>query len=101
MSTSWVLVSEPVFFLGFGSFPWKCNYFTRNETQEQHSLSDTIFEYIFDFPPVQYFINFLFSCSAGDTGRHVVGFLDLFINVFLEVQDKTYSKLVYLIDYIV
>ena len=26
--------------------------------------------------------------SAGEAGRHVVGFLDLFIDVFLEVQDK-------------
>ena len=34
----WVLVSEPGFFLVFGSFPWKSNFFTRNEAQEQQPL---------------------------------------------------------------
>ena len=29
--------------------PWKSNAFTRNETQEQHSLLDTRFDYIFYF----------------------------------------------------
>ena len=38
--------------------------------------------------------------SAGDAGRHVVGFGDLSIDVFLEVQNKKYSKILYLIDYI-
>ena len=38
--------------------------------------------------------------SAGETGRHVVGFLDLLIDVFLEVQNKRYSQICYLIDYI-
>ena len=52
---AWVLVSEPGFLLGFGSFSWKSNYFTRNEVQEQHSLLDTIFDYIFYFgPPGKY-----------------------------------------------
>ena len=42
-------------FLGFGPFPWKYNSFTRNEAQEQHSLLDTIFDYIFYFgPPGKY-----------------------------------------------
>ena len=51
----WVLVSEPGLFLGFGTFPWKSNSFTRNEAQEQHSLLDTIFDYIFYFgPPGKY-----------------------------------------------
>ena len=38
--------------------------------------------------------------SAGFAGRHVVGFGDLSIDVFLEVQDKRYSEILYLIDYI-
>ena len=51
----WVLVSEPGFCLGFGPFPWKSNSFTRNAAQEQHSLLDTIFDYIFYFgPPGKY-----------------------------------------------
>ena len=29
--------------------------------------------------------------SAGEAGRYVVGFLNLFIDVFLEVQDIKYS----------
>ena len=43
--------TEPGFLLGFGRFHWKLNYFTRNEAQEQHSLLDTIFDYIFYFGP--------------------------------------------------
>ena len=38
--------------------------------------------------------------SAGEACRHVVGFLDFFIDVFLEVQNKRYSWILYLIDYI-
>ena len=38
--------------------------------------------------------------SAGEAGRHVVGLLDFFIDVFLEVQNKKYSGILYLIDYI-
>ena len=38
--------------------------------------------------------------SAGEAGRHVVGFLDFFIDVFLEVQSNKYSEILYLIDYI-
>ena len=40
--------------------------------------------------------------SAGEAVRHdVVGFLDLFIDVVLEVQNKRRSWKLYLIDYIV
>ena len=39
--------------------------------------------------------------SAGEAGRHVVGFLDLFIDIFLEVQNKRYSQILYIIDYVV
>jgi len=39
--------------------------------------------------------------SAGEAGRHVVGFLNLCIDVFLEVQNKRYGWILYLIDYIV
>ena len=31
---------------------------------------------------------------------HVVGFLDFFMDFFLEVQDKKYSQILYLIEYI-
>ena len=51
LPSHWVLVSEPGFFYGFGPFPWKLNSFTRNEAQEQDSLLDTIFDYIFYFGP--------------------------------------------------
>ena len=39
--------------------------------------------------------------SAGEAGRHVIGFGDLSIDVFLKVQNQRYSKILYLIDYIV
>ena len=38
---------------------------------------------------------------AGEAGQHVVGFLDFFIDIFLEVQNKRYSQILYLIDYVV
>ena len=38
---------------------------------------------------------------AGFAGRHVVGFEHLSIDVFLEVQNRTYSQILYLIGYIV
>ena len=38
--------------------------------------------------------------SAGETGRHVVGFLYFFIDIFLEVQDKKYNQILYLIGYV-
>ena len=51
----WFHVSEPGFLLGFGPFPCKLNLFTRNEAQEQHSLLDTIVDYIFYVgPPGKY-----------------------------------------------
>ena len=37
---------------------------------------------------------------AGEAGRYVVDFLYFFIGISLEVQDKKYSKILYLIDYI-
>ena len=45
----WVLVSEPGFLEALAHF---LDFFLpRNETQEQHSLLDTIFDYIFYFGP--------------------------------------------------
>ena len=41
-----------------------------------------------------------YCMSAGEAGRHVVNFGDLNIDSLLEVQDKGYSKIVYLIGYI-
>ena len=38
--------------------------------------------------------------SAGEAGRHVVGVIDLFIDVFLEVQNNRHSSTLYLIAYI-
>ena len=38
--------------------------------------------------------------SAGFVGRHVVGFADLNIDIFLEIQDKRCSSILYLIGYI-
>ena len=39
--------------------------------------------------------------SAGFAGRHVLDFGDLNIDVFLEVQNKRHSELLYRIDYVV
>ena len=38
---------------------------------------------------------------AGFVGQHVVSFEDLNIDIFLEVQNKRYSQILYLIEYVV
>ena len=38
---------------------------------------------------------------AGSAGQHVVGFEDLSIDVFLQVQNKRYIQILYLIGHIV
>ena len=47
----WVLVSEPGFCKALAHSHWKSNSFTRNQAQEQHSLLDTVFDYIFCLGP--------------------------------------------------
>ena len=42
----------------------------------------------------------IYYMSAGFIGRHVVVFWDVGIDIFLEVQDKKYSSILYLIGYI-
>ena len=37
--------------------------------------------------------------SAGEAGRRVVGVLDLFIDTFMEVQNKGYRQMLSLMDY--
>ena len=39
--------------------------------------------------------------SGGFAGRHILGFGDLNIDTFLEVQNKRYSQILYLIDYVI
>ena len=60
---------------------------------------------VYDIP---YELDFLFGTSRETlhikspkptAGRHVVGFLDLFSNACLEIQDEKYSEL-YLLDYV-
>ena len=85
----WVLVSEPGF-LGFGPFPRKSNSFTRNEGQEQHSLLDTIFNYILYFgPPGKHLkkTRKRTTCRPAVLPTYtIVGLGDLNIDVFLEAQ---------------
>ena len=70
---------------------------------KQYSLLDTIFNYIFHFgPPGKYlYLSHKHRLSVGRRSRpRIVGFLDLFIDMFLEVQNERYSLILYLIDYI-
>ena len=71
-------------------------FYTINEAHKQYSLLDTIFKYILD---LQENIYKTVKTTYYEAGRHVVGFGDLSIAVFLEVQNKTYSYILYLIDY--
>ena len=43
-------------------------------------------EHIYTEVPKTYYM------SAGEAGQHVIGFLDIFIDVFLEVQKKDILK---------
>ena len=101
---NWLLVSEPGFFYGFCQFSWKFISFTRNEAQEQPSLLDTIFDYIFYFgPPGKYL--YLSPQNLLHVGRRsqptCSTFSLLFYSSFLEVQNKRYSQILYLMDYVV
>ena len=100
---NWVLVSEPGLFKVLAHVPGNI-FFTRNEAREQHSLLDTIFDYILYFgsPGKHLYLSLqTYYMSAGFAGRHVVGVGDLSTDVFLEVQSKRYSQMLYLIDYVV
>ena len=100
----WVLASEPDFVQVLVHFPGNLYFVTRNEAQKQHSLLDTIFDYIFYFgPPGSIYkkVKKTYYMLAGFAGQHVVSCEDLNIDSFLEVQNKRYSKILYLIDYVV
>ena len=87
----------------FGPISLEVYLFTRNEAQEQHSLLDTIFDYIFDFGPpgkYQYKIKTTYYTAGGFACRHLVGSGDLSIDIFLEVQNQRYSWILYLHKYI-
>ena len=62
-----------------------------NETHKQYSLLYIFCQYVF-FADLQEHIYTEepkgYYMSPGEAGRHVVGFLDLFIDVFLGVQSK-------------
>ena len=61
-----------------------------NEAHKQYSPLDTMFNYIFYFgPPAKIYkqVKKSYYMSAGFAGRHVVGFEDLSIDIFLEVQN--------------
>ena len=66
-------------------------FFNRNEAQEQHSLLDTIFDYIFilDLQEIylKYQKNIYYMSASG--------------KIVLQVQNEKYSQILYLIDYIV
>ena len=85
--------------LVFGRFPLIVMLYTINEAHKQYSLLDTIFNCIcYLGPPGKYlYVSPQNSLHVGS--RHVVGCLDCFINIFLEVQEK-YSSILYLIGYI-
>ena len=87
----------------FGRFPLTFRFYTINEAHKQYSVLDIIFNYIFDFgPPGKHpqQVRKTYYMSVGFAGRHAVGAGDLSIHVFLEVQNKRYSQISYLVDYI-
>ena len=60
------------------------------EAQEQYSLIDMIFNVIFDLgPPGKYL--YLSPQNPLSAGRGIVDFLDVSIDIFLEIQNQKYS----------
>ena len=72
----------------------------RNEAQEQHSLLDTIFDYIFYFGSPGTYPYKSQEMSARLACRHVVGLGDLIIDISLEVQNEKHNQISHLLDYI-
>ena len=90
----WVLVSEPGFLLGFGSFIWK--YFLLPDMKPRNNTIYCIqyltISFMLDLQEIIYNkVKKTYYMLAGSAGQHVVVFWDLNINIFLEVQDKKYS----------
>ena len=81
---------QDVFVWVFGAFLSIFRFCNINEARLVH----TIFNCIFDFGPPGTHLQKSqenYYMSAGFAGRHVVGFWDLSIDVFLEVQNQRYS----------
>ena len=79
-------------FPGLGRF--REDLYVGVSVHKQYSLLDTLFNYMFYFgPPGTYlYLSPQPPLPIGQRSRPtVVGFLDLFIDIFLEVQNKTYS----------
>ena len=86
----------------FGRFPWKCWFYTTNETHKQYSLLDTIFSYIFHFgPPGKHlYLSHPNLLHVGRQSRPTCRrFPWLFYRCFGGPKLK-YSQILYLIDYI-
>ena len=68
-------------------------FYIVNVTHKQYSLSDTIFNHILSFGPPGKQVKVIQKnlLNVGRRRRHVVGFEDLSIDVFLEVRNKRYS----------
>ena len=89
----WLLVSEPGLFEALADFGRVFFGGVGISVHQQYSLLDTIINYM-SFLDLQENIYKKVKKtdypSAGFAGRPVVGFGDLSIDIFLEVQNKTY-----------
>jgi hypothetical protein len=95
------LVAKPgCWEIGFRTFLLKFTFYSICEAHKKCSLLDTIFNYIFYFGPPGAYLYLSPQNPLHVSRLHVVGFLDLFIDVFLEVQNKRYSWILCLLDYI-
>ena len=81
-------------FKGFGRFGEDLDFYVGISVHKQCSLLDTMFNYMFYFGFQENIYKQVEKTdypSAGFAGRGVVGFGDLSIDIFLEVQIKTNS----------
>ena len=76
------------------------DFYVGVSVHKQYSQLDTIFNYMFHFGPPGKYLQKSLKNRPPVGRRRVVGLGDLSIDILLEVQNETYSQILYLIIYI-
>ena len=90
-------------FRGFGGFGRILKLYVGIAVHKQYNLLDTIFNYIFHLETPGKYLCLSPKSRLSFSRRSrpwIVGFLDLFIDISLEVPNEKYRQILYLIDYI-
>ena len=82
-----------MFLIGCRTFSGKSSFYVRNQSCKQSGPLDTTCHYICRFWTSR---KISILKSPNFTGRHVVGLLDLFIDMFLEIDTKKQHVYIYI-----